>query len=118
MILLPVLVAVLAVIALVAYRAGVVRTCHHADYSQHLDLTGKDVISLASASREKAKALFPMLRDTSGMSRRFGFRPAVRAYNGEIGDEVHIFSNVRQGTGRVTRLLLKEGRVIEVTFQL
>ena len=116
-VLIPVFVAVVVLLAFVGYRAGFVRTYHYADHGEHLDLAGKDVISLSGASREKAKTLFPMLGEPSGMSRRMGFRRTLRAYNGEMADEVHVFSDVRQGTSRVTRLLLREGRVIEICFQ-
>jgi hypothetical protein len=89
----------------------------HATYADHLDLIGKDVISLSGASREQARELFPMLKDTSDMNTREALPEALQAYNGELADEVHEFSDARQGTFRVTRLLLKGGRVVEVTLQ-
>ena len=48
------------------------------------------------------------------MSRRMGFSRTLRAYNGEIADEMHVFSDARQGTGRVKLLLLRQGRIIEI----
>ncbi len=95
---------------------GIVRTYRYADYGDHLDLAGKDVIILAGASREKAVTLFSMLRATQDMRVRVAFARTLRAYNGEMADEVHEFSNARQGAQKVTHLLLREGRVIEVRF--
>ena len=39
------------------------------------------------------------------------------AYNGETADEIHAFVNVTQNRSKVTRLLVREGRIIEVTFK-
>ena len=89
----------------------------HATYPDHLDLTGKDLISIAGSSKERAKELFPMLRDTSDMSAREALPEKLRAYNGETADEVHEFLNARQGSFQVTRLLFNGGRVIEATLK-
>ena len=109
--------AIIVVLAFASYFLGLARRYNFAEYREHLDLIGKDVIGLAGATREKARVLFPMVKEPSAMQSRVAFFGAYRAYNGELADEVHIFRDARQGDQRITRLLLRQGRVIEVTFR-
>jgi hypothetical protein len=100
-----------------AYRKGVVLPFRSASYGQPFDLTGKNILSLVGSPKDEAKRLFPALIHASAMSVRLARKRTLMAYNGEIADEVHFFRDARQGSGRVTRLMLREGKVIEVTFQ-
>ena len=51
------------------------------------------------------------------MAKRWGLKKKLRSYNGELADEVHEFLNATQGEYRLKKILLRDGRVIEVCFQ-
>ena len=64
-----------------------------AKYTDKLDLSDIDLISLSGAPKDAVMAVIPILRDTTDMSRRWGFTSKLRAFNtGEIADEVHEFA--------------------------
>jgi hypothetical protein len=87
----------------------------YAQYSEPMDFTGKDLLSLTDAPKDTVKILIPFLRDTPAMKRRWAFTRKLQTFNtAEIADEVHEFLNATQGESRLTRILLKNGRVIEL----
>lgn len=94
-----------------------IRHFQFAQYDEPMDLVGKDLIGLTGAPREKVRALIPSLVAPATMRRRWGFTKKLRAYNGEVADEVHEFSHATQGEYRLKRILLREGRFVEVGFQ-
>ena len=68
-------------------------------------------------SARASRAVFRALTEDGPLvilSRR---QKKVRAYNGEIADEVHEFLNATQGEYRLKKILLRDGRVIELCFQ-
>jgi hypothetical protein len=85
-------------------------------YSQTVDLTGRSILLIGS--RGEALWLFPFLADPSAMDERQAYQHEVTAQMvGRVADEVHEFDNARQGFDvRLIRLLMREGRVIEVTL--
>jgi len=87
----------------------------HKLYENQVDLTGRDIISPSGASRAAAKELFPFLAEPQAMKEREFSTEELTAYNGEIADEVHEFNNATQGRSKIKRLLLRDGRVIELT---
>lgn len=93
------------------------RIYRYARYEDHLDITGQDVLSLSGQPKEMAQSLLPMLRQTSAMSKRLGVARVLRTGSGEVADEIHEFDNVRQGKFKLNRLLVREGRVIEIDYQ-
>ena len=94
-----------------------IRHYQFAQYDKPMDFAGKDLIGLSGAPREKVQALIPSFAGPAAMTKRWGFNKKVRAYNGELADEVHEFSNATQGEYRLRKILLREGRVVEVCFQ-
>lgn len=85
-------------------------------YENRVDLTGRNLIALSGASRASAKELFPFLAEPLAMSER-DFNPDdAKALNGEIADEIHEFANATWSGDKITRLLLRDGEVIELTF--
>ena len=89
----------------------------YARYKHRLDITGQDLISLNGEPVEALKSHIPMLRHASAMWRRLGLVRGLRAMNGEVADEVHEFENVRLGSFKLDRLLVREGRVIELRYR-
>jgi hypothetical protein len=84
-------------------------------YCDAIDLTGQNLMFLPGSSREEAQRLFPMLAAPQSMERR-RMNSAEVTVSGETADEVHEFENARQGADlRIIRLLLREGRVIQLT---
>lgn len=86
----------------------------YSQYEDRVDLTGRNIIALSGATRASAKELFPFLADPSAMAEREFTTQQVTAYNGDVADEVHEFTNATQGRSKVTRLLLRNGQVIEL----
>ena len=93
-----------------------IRRYHFSKYAEPMGFDGKDFIGLSGAPRKKLAALIPSLVDPTGMKKRWGLASSIRAYNGELPDEVHEFSRATQGDYRLRRILLREGSVIEVTL--
>lgn len=94
------------------------RSYRHSEYSETIDFTGKNLIGLTDAPKAVVKEIIPVLREDSAMRRRWGFTRKLRTFNtGEIADEVHEFHNATQGEFRLTRILFKKGRVIELCFK-
>ena len=94
------------------------RSYLHAEYSDEMDFLGKDLIGLTDAPKAKVKTLIPVLREDSEMRRRWGFTRKLTTFNtGEIADEVHEFHNATQGEFRLTRILFKKGRVIQLCIK-
>lgn len=95
-----------------------VRSYLHAQYSEEMDFLGKNLIGLTDAPKAAVKTMIPSLREDSEMRRRWGFTRKLQTYNtGEIADEVHEFLNATQGEFRLTRVLFKKGRVIELCIK-
>jgi hypothetical protein len=82
-----------------------------------MDFLGKNLIGLVDAPRAKVKAMIPVLRDLSAMEQRSGTAQELQDHYGDIADEVHEFLNATQGTGRLLRIRLKEGRVIDMSLK-
>jgi hypothetical protein len=57
------------------------------------------------------------LRDDSEMEQRSGPAQELQDYLGDIADEVHEFLNATQGTSRLLRIHLKQGRVIQLSIK-
>ena len=94
------------------------RSYLHAEYSDAMDFLGKDLIGLTDAPKATVKELIPVLKEGSEMRRRWGFTRKLQTFNtGEIADEVHEFRNASQGESRLTRILFKKGRVIELCIK-
>ena len=51
------------------------------------------------------------------MRKRVALFGTYRAQNGEPADEVHVFENVMIGDMRVTQLLMRNGRVIQIIIK-
>jgi hypothetical protein len=85
-------------------------------YDDRIDFAGKNIITVSGSSRAIAKDLFPFLAEPSAMMEKEITTEQATAFNGEIADEVHEFKNATQGCTKVTRLLLRNGRVIELTM--
>ena len=82
-----------------------------------MDFTGKNLIGLSGVRRDKVRALIPSFSDPSAMRKRWTFTTRLRAYNGELADEVHEFLNAKQGEYNLKKILLRDGKVIELCFQ-
>lgn len=94
------------------------RSYLYAEYAEEMDFLGKNLIGLTDAPKAEVKTIIPVLREDSAMRRRWGFTRKLTAFNtGEIADEVHEFCNATQGDFRLTRILLKKGRVIELCIK-
>ena len=94
------------------------RSYLYADYSEPMDFTGKNLIGLTDAPKSAVRELIPELREDSEMRRRWGFARKLTTFNtGEVGDEVHEFHSATQGEFRLTRILFKKGRVIELCIK-
>ena len=94
------------------------RSYLHAEYSDEMDFLGRNLIGLTHARKPAVKELIPILREDSEMKRRWGFTRKLQTFNtGEIADEVHEFHNATQGEFRLTRILFKKGRVIELCIK-
>jgi len=88
----------------------------YAKYDEKMDFLGKNLIGLIDAPKVKVKAMIPVLRDESEMEQRSGSAQELQDYHGDIADEVHEFLNATQGTFRLLRICLKEGRVIQLSI--
>src|SRR5262247_266047 len=95
-----------------------VRAYLHTQYAEPMDFTGKNLIGLTDAPKDEVRAIIPAFRDASEMQKRWGFTSKLRTFNtGEIADEVHEFLNASQAGLKLTRILLKKGRVIELSIK-
>ncbi len=87
----------------------------YARYPERVDLTGQNLIRLLDAPRQSLQAAIPTLRDISAMLKTHGSAEAVRTNDtGEIADEVHEFVDGWFAGFKLTRIMLKRGRVIEI----
>lgn len=93
-----------------------VHSFRHHLYEQRLDFAGKDLLSLTGAAREEAKRLIPCLVEPPAMGSATATEESLTAYNGELADEVHEFRDAKQGNLQLRKLMLKAGRVVEVTI--
>jgi hypothetical protein len=95
-----------------------IRSYLHATYSDQMDFTGKDLVSLTDKPKETVRALIPHLKDAREMKRRWTLTRKLRTFNtGEIADEVHEFLDATMGRFRLKRISLKRGRVIELSLK-
>jgi hypothetical protein len=89
---------------------------HYARYSARATFPCPNVLALSGASRQEAKAVIPVLRETSDMERRSAPTSEIRAMNGELADEVHDFDTARLGMMELKSIWLRSGRVINMTL--
>ena len=93
------------------------RPIRHQIYRERLDLTNKPLLMLSGASIESARELIPFLRSASQMETTLMSGDEIIAYNREEADEIHVFSNVKQAGSKLSRILVRDGRIIELTIQ-
>jgi len=87
----------------------------YAEYTERVDLTGQNLIGLLDAPRESLQAAIPMLRDVSTMTMTQGSAETVTTHNtGEIADEIHYFVDGWLAESKMSRIMLKRGRVIQI----
>lgn len=89
----------------------------HRLYRERLDLTGKPLLLLSGASIATARELIPFLAEQSDMIVATVDRDEAIANNGDVADAIHVFANVRQGAEKLSRILTKDGRIIELTIK-
>jgi hypothetical protein len=89
----------------------------YAKYDEKMDFLGKNLIGLLDAPKAKVKTMIPVLRDESEMEQRSGSAQELQDHLGDIADEVHEFLNATQGTSRLLRIRLKQGRVIDLSIK-
>ncbi len=93
------------------------KTVRFAAYADHLDLSGTPPITLAHSGREELDQLIPFLLPREQMAVAYYPESDVTAYNGRIADEIHVFENLTNSTGRIPRIMLADGMVVEVTLK-
>ena len=94
------------------------RLIRYARYDDKIDLTGKDLVSLAWYSRSQAEKALPFLVDRSSMKLRIARTKSLLNMTGEVADEVHEFRNARQGkSGRLQRIHFRRGEVSLVVLK-
>lgn len=86
-------------------------------YRDRLDLTNKPLILLSGATIESARDLIPFLRLPAEMISTIMSRDETIAYNGQEADEMYAFANVTQAGAKLTRILVRDGRIIELTIK-
>jgi hypothetical protein len=86
-------------------------------YRKKSDLTNKPLIILSGGPIETARELIPFLRPATEMETTAVSRDETIAYNGEEADEIHMFANVTQAGSRLSRILVRDGIIIELTIQ-
>ena len=89
----------------------------HRLYRERLDLTGKPLVLLSGASLEAAREVIPFLAGPNDLGTATVDLTEVLAYNGEQADEIHAFTNVKQGREKLSRILMRDGRIIELTIK-
>jgi hypothetical protein len=94
-----------------------IRSYLHALYTEDLDFTGKNLISLLDAPKQKVKAIITILRDGHQMAKRWTWTRRLRTHDtGEVADEIHEFLNASQGRFRVKQISFKDRRAIEIVM--
>lgn len=86
-------------------------------YSNRADIPGHPLIAYMDAPLDTVRQILPFLADHNQMTPRIVDRQSALAYNGDLADEMHQFDNVTANGSRLTRLLVREGRVVEVTLK-
>jgi hypothetical protein len=87
----------------------------YAEYTERVDLAGQNLIGLLDARRESLQAAIPTLRDVSTMTMTQGSAEVVTTHDtGEIADEIHYFVDGWFGEFKMSRIMLKRGRVIQI----
>ena len=87
----------------------------HALYTERVDLTGQNLFGLLDAPRESLQEAIPTLRDVSAMTKTEGSPEAVTTHDtGEIADEIHEFADGWFAGSKMSRIMLKRGRVIQI----
>lgn len=86
-------------------------------YSEAVDLTGKDTLTLTGSNKAQVGELFLTLLDQSQMTRKPFTQQQLTSMYGEVADEVHHFPNAH--IGRMfhdATLLFKDGHLIRLQW--
>jgi hypothetical protein len=97
-------------------KADTIPVRHHV-YGERLDLTNKPLILLSGATIDSARELIPFLRGSTQMETSMIPHDKIIAYNGEEADEIHAFSNVTQAGSKLSQILVRNGKIIELTIK-
>jgi hypothetical protein len=93
------------------------RFFNYAYYADEIDLTGVNLLGLPGVPRSQVEQILPTLCPTARMARRLTLVSRLRAYNGEIADEIHAFRAAHQEEYRLMRILLRQERVIGLVIK-
>ncbi len=93
------------------------RPVRHHLYRERLDLTNKPLVMLSGATIDSARELIPFLRGSTQMETIMKPHDQIIAYNGEEADEIHAFSNVTQAGSKLSRIMVRDGKIIELTIK-
>lgn len=93
------------------------RPVRHHLYRERLDLTNKPLVMLSGAAIDSARELIPFLRGSTQMATTMKRHDQIIAYNGEEADEIHTFLNVTQAGSKLLRIMVRNGRIIELTIK-
>ena len=86
-------------------------------YRERLNQTDKPLVLLSGATIESARELIPFLRVSTQMETTMIPHDQIIAYNGEEADEIHTFSNVKQAGSKLSRIMVRDGKIIEVMIK-
>lgn len=75
------------------------------------------MILLSGGTIESARKLIPFLLAPTELEPTMMPRDEITAYNGEEADEIHVFSNVKQAGAKLSRILVRDGRIMELTIR-
>lgn len=93
------------------------RPVRHHLYHERLDLTNKPLVMLSGATIDSARELIPFLLGSTEMETTMKPHDEIIAYNGEEADEIHAFSNVTQAGSKLSRIMVRDRTIIEVTIK-
>ncbi len=94
------------------------RTVHLREYAEPLDLSGRDLISMLTSSKEDVSKLVGQIAAKPEMQTEELPGEYVTSMTGEVADEVHEWPNATLGQGfRHLILLFSEGRLIHMSWK-
>jgi len=86
-------------------------------YRDRYDVASHTLMQLVGCDVEILRNAIPFLITRDAMTVEELPKPETIAYNGEEADEIHYFTSVTQGGSRITRVLLRNGVVVELTVK-